>query len=79
MDSQEHRGFLAQKGLQLPLEPLGRQVVLANHCQRPVSQVIQSGNDMGTVDLSQAGGRSCPTALNRIQQLPELWQLLQGL
>ena len=34
---------------------------------------------MGTVDLGQAGGRSCPTALNRIQQLPELWQLLQGL
>ena len=61
------------------MEPLGSQIILADYHQGPVPQAVQPGDDMGPVDLCQAGGRSGSAGVGRIQQLSEFRQLLQRL
>ncbi len=79
LPARQHRRFLSQKGFQFALHPPGRQIVRAEHRQGPVAQAVESGNDMGPVDLRQACRGGSLTGTGRIQKLPEFRQLLQGL
>ena len=61
-------GGQPQKALQLLLGPAGSHIVLAEHHNGPGGILVQSGNHMAPIDLSDAGDGGIPVIFNSLNE-----------